>query len=297
MKFNILQAVRAALAITLSVGALSNVTAQTTSDYRYSHIARFKEDARYESSGVVIYPREAYPVKIFDVRPHQYLRKMFPSAVVGDGNNKATSDGLWKAALASGYIMGSSTKLVRAQDLSEDWQIDFVSPMQPDRNYWFEWYADNYAAGAYVGYGQVMLNGPQKGSRLMGNGNVLAMGDDRSMWLDADGSLSFYWRGNGALDFDSKRVSFPNGPAGWSGTTLRSHLSQLIGYEEGRIYFLDGDHMLYIFDRDLNFVRADEIYLSGELIETSLGDIVDGKVPGLTYLGWDLGPVIGFFQR
>jgi len=291
------RAARLALAAVTSAVALTSAWAQTTTDYRYSHLSRFKEDARYESSGVMIYPREAYPAKIYDVRPHQQLKQVFPGALVADGNNKASSDGLWKALLNSGYAMGSATRLTRAQDISEDWDINFVAPLTPDRNHWFDWYGDNYAAGTYVSYGKLMLDGPQKGARLMGNENVLAMGDDRSMWLDADGTLSFYWRGTGRLDFDSKRVNFPNGPKGWAGTPLRSHVAQLIGYEEGRVYFLEGDRLLHVFDRDLNFVRSDELYLSGELLDVSLGEVIDGKVPGVTYLGWDLGPVIGFFPR
>ncbi len=287
---------RALLGLVMAAVCTTSAWAQATTDYRYSHLSRFKEDARYESSGVVVYPREAYPAKIYDVRPHQMLRKLFPGSVVGSGDNKATSDGLWRSLLTSGYVMGSATTLPRAQDLTEDWQINFVDPKTPERNYWFEWYADNLPATLYTSYGQTLLDGPQKGARVMGNGNLLAVGDDRTMWLDPDGSLSFYYRGTGTLDFDSKATSFPNGPKGWSGTTLKSHLKNLIGYEEGRLYFLEGDRILHVYDRSLNFIRTDEIFLSGELIETSLGSIVDGKVPGLTYIGWDLGPVIGFFQ-
>lgn len=288
---------RALLGVAMFAVSAANVWAQTNTDYRYTHLSRFKEDARYESSGVVVYPREAYPAKIYDVRPHQMLKKLFPGAVVGTGDNQATSDGLWRNLLGSGYVMGSSTDLTRGQDLTEDWHINFVDPKTPDRNYWFAWYADNVPAGVYVGYGQTLLNGPQKGARVMGNPSLLAVGDDRTVWLDPDGSLSYYLRGTGTLDLDSTATTFPNGPKGWSGTTLRSHLRQLIGYEEGKLYFLEGERTLHVYDRNLTFMRTDEIYLSGELIENSLGSIVDGKVPGLTYIGWDLGPVIGFFTR
>lgn len=202
------RAARVTLAAVTSAVALCNAWAQRTPDYRYSHLARFKEEARYEASGVLVYPRESFPAKVYDVRPHQLLRQLFPSAVAGDGNNKATSDGLWRALLNSGYVMGSATRLTRAQDLLEDWDINFVAPQTPDRNHWFDWYGDNYAAGTSVGYGKVLLDGPQKGARTMGNGNLLAMGDDRTMWLDADGSLSFYWRGTGTLEFDSSRVTY-----------------------------------------------------------------------------------------
>lgn len=286
---------RICLTVGLCVAALQGAIAQTTPGFKYTHLARFKEDARYEASGVVVYPREAFPAKIYDVRPHQLLRQMFPGSVTGDGNNTATSNALWRDLINSGHVMGSAARQVRANDILEDWDVNFVDPRTPTRNHWFDFYADNVPAGQYVGYAQTLINGPQKGARVMGNGNLLAMGDDRGMWLDADGSLSFYWRGSGAVDFDSTATTLKKGPEGWAGAPLTSVLKHLIGYEEGKLYFLVGDDILHVYDRDLNFVRTDEIHLSGELREVRLGEILDGKVPGATYLGWDLGPVIGFF--
>lgn len=287
--------IRSLAALALGALTVGSAIAQTTPGFKYTHLARFKEDARYEASGVVIYPREAFPAKIYDVRPHQLLRQMFPGSVTGDGNNTATSNALWRDLLSSGHVMGSASRLVRANDILEDWDVNFVDPRTPTRNHWFDFYADNVPTGQYVGYAQTLVNGPQKGARVMGNGNLLAMGDDRGMWLDADGSLSYYWRGSGALDFDSTATAFKKGPEGWAGASLASKLKQLIGHEEGRLYFLEGDDTLHVYDRDLNFVRTDEIHLSGELREVRLGEVLDGKVPGATYLGWDLGPVIGFF--
>ena len=287
--------IRSLAALALGALTVGTAIAQTTPGFKYTHLARFKEDARYEASGVVVYPREAFPAKIYDVRPHQLLRQMFPGSVTGDGNNTATSNALWRDLLNSGHVMGSASRLVRANDILEDWDVNFVDPRTPTRNHWFDFYADNVHAGQYVGYAQTLVNGPQKGARVMGNGNLLAMGDDRGMWLDADGSLSYYWRGTGALDFDSTATAFKKGPEGWAGASLSSKLKHLIGHEEGRLYFLEGDDTLHVYDRDLNFVRTDELHLSGELREVRLGEILDGKVPGATYLGWDLGPVIGFF--
>ncbi|HEX5357120.1 MAG TPA: hypothetical protein VFW93_12945 [Aquabacterium sp.] len=281
-----------ALAVTLLASAACHVTAFAQTSYKWTQTARWKEDARLEASGVVVYPREAYPGKSFDVRPAQHTRKMFPGAIVGDGNNKATSNNLWSALLASRHVVGNSTTLTRARDISEDWDINFIDPQYPTRNYWFDFYVDNYAEGVYVGFAQTIQNGPQKGAAVLGNNNLLAMGDDRGAWLDADGSLSYYWRENGLLDYDSTRTTFNGGP--WAGASLRSQLRFMIGYEEGRLYFLEGDHLLHVFDRDLKHLRTDEIYLDGELIDASLGDVVDGKVSGVRYLGWDLGPVIAF---
>lgn len=281
-----------ALAATVLAGVVCHTSALAENVYQWTQTARWKEDARLEASGVVVYPREAYPGKSYDVRPNQHTRKMFPGAIVGDGNNKVTSNNLWASLMASRNVVGNSTTLTRARDISEDWDINFIDPLYPTRNYWFDFYGDNYADGTYVGFAQVIQNGPQKGSAVLGNNNLLAMGDDRGAWLDPDGSLSYYWRENGLLDYDSTSTTFAGGP--WAGASLRSKLRFMIGYEEGRLYFLEGDHMLYVFDRDLKHLRTDEIYLDGELIDSSLGDVVDGKVSGVRYLGWDLGPVITF---
>ncbi len=281
-------------ALVMQAWPLEAAVAQTTATYRWTQTARWAEDLRLEASGVVVYPRLAYPAKSYDVRPAQHLRKMFPGAIVGDGQNKQTSNNLWRSLLASPTVLANSTTLTRAKDITEDWDINFIDPKYPTKNYWFDFYVDNYADEVYVMYSPTMLNGPQKGAIALGNNNLLAMGDDRMAWLDADGSLSFYWRGSGLLDYDAPSSVFTGGPAGWQGTSLKSKLHLMIGYEEGRLYFLEGDHALHIFDRNLKFLRTDQIYLDGELIDHSLGDVVDGHVPGVKYLGWDLGPVIAF---
>jgi hypothetical protein len=78
---------------------------------------------------------------------------------------------------------------------------------------------------------------------------------------------------------------------------LNSHLSAFIGFEEGRLYLLEDRSTLHIYDRNLKFIRTDDIHLSGELRSHALGDIIDGQVAGVSYVGWDLGPVIGFFTK
>ncbi|MDO9234768.1 MAG: hypothetical protein Q7U28_01885 [Aquabacterium sp.] len=267
--------------------------AQTTT-YSYTQVSRWKEDARSESSGVVLYPQEWYPAKGYDIFPNLQTKSLFPAAIVGNGDNKATSDNLWAALLASPYTMGNSSNLTRARDLSEDWDISFIDPKNPGLNYWFDFYASKVVA--WVGYAPTLKGAPQNGAAVMGNNNLLAMGDDQHVWLDADGSLSYYWRGAGTLSFDSTKTTFDQvkAPVGWAGATVKSKLSNLIGYEEGRLYFLEGGRLLHVFDRDMNFVRTDEFYFGGDLQAVSLGDVVDGKVPGVKYIGWDLGPVIAF---
>lgn len=278
--------------LTLSAITMAASAAEVT--YNWTQVTRFKEDARLEASGVVVYVREGGKAKSFDIRPHQMTRTLFPGAIVGDGRNQATSHQLWNALLDSPLVIGNSSRLVRARDVMEDWDINFVNPQEPGKNYWFDFYADNVARGVWVSYAHSIANGPQKGEVVIGNQKLLAMGDDRSAWLDNDGSLSFYWRGSGLLDMDSTATRFAGGPEGWNSAALTSKLSNLIGYEEGRLYFLEGDRLLHVYDRQLKHLRTDELHLNGELIDHSLGEVIDGKVPGVRYVGWDLGPVLVF---
>lgn len=288
------------------LGLLGNATAASTSTtvdtitikgYRYSHLVRFKEDARYESSGVVIYPREAQPSKIYDVRPHQVLRKMFPESVAGDGNNQTTSNALWNSLLNSHATIGASGAGVRAHDLSSDWILNVSWSASPGKDYYFAFYEDNVPDGRYVNYATTVQSGPNKGATVAGNGKLLAVGDAKAIWLDPDGSLSQTSIVSGYLVIDNKASTFTGGPTGWAGTKLTAHLGSLIGYEEGKLYFLEGQSTLHVYDAELNYDRTDEIRMSGELRSVTLGDIIDGKVGGVSYIGWDLGPIIGFFSN
>lgn len=292
-----------AVALVLSAFCISQpVRAQSTAavtvkGYRYTHLARFLEEARYESSGVVVYPRQAFPSKIYDVQPHQILRQMYPDQVAGDGNNFTSSNALWTSLLQSGAALGGSGSGVRAHDLSGDFIVNVTWSKNPGKDYYYAFYEHNIPAGRYVTYATNLLSGPNKGTMVAGNARLLAVGDAQTLWMDADGSLSLAGLVSGYLTYDSKATTFVGGAQGWANSTLSSHLAQFIGYEEGRLYFLEGRSTLHVYDRDLKFIRTDDIHLSGELRGYALGDVIDGKVTGVSYVGWDLGPVIGFFTR
>ncbi|MBH1987693.1 MAG: PEP-CTERM sorting domain-containing protein [Burkholderiales bacterium] len=267
--------------------------AQTAPSYTWTQVSRWQEEDRYNSGGSVVYREEWFPSKGYDVRPHQVLRTLFPGAIVGDGNNQATSNNLWAALSTSSSVIGNSTNLTRARDFMEDWDINFVAPGVSDKNYFFDWYTDN--STAYVArsaFPLTLVGGPQAGSSLLNNQNLLAMGDDNSLWLDADGTLSYYNYPTGTLEFDSSKTTFTTGPTGWMGSTVRSQLNKLIGYEEGKLYFLEGANTVQVFNYDLGHVRTDKFGFDGDLAGQSLADVIDGKVVNATYLGWDLGPVI-----
>lgn len=284
-----------------AIGATATAQAQSTDPvtikgYRYTHLARFLEEARYESSGVVIYPRQSQPAKVFDVRPHQVLKQMFPAQIAGDGNNYTTTNALWVSLLQSGAALGGKGAGVRAHDLSGDFIVNVTWPQNPGKDHYFAFYEDNIPAARHVPYAVTLLSGPNKGEAVAGHERLLAVGDAQSLWLDKDGSLSQAGIVSGHLTYDSKATAFTGGATGWAGSTLVSHLAQFIGFEQGRLYFLEGRNTLHVYDRDLKFIRTDEARLSGELRGHALGDIIDGKVGGVSYVGWDLGPVIGFFS-
>jgi len=236
-----------------------------------------------------VYPAEHLGLWEYDVCPPTQTRSLFPSAVVA--NAKQTCDNLWKALLNSPYLLGSAATVVRAKDMSEDWDLNFIDPSDGGRNHDFNWYINSLLLNISVLRALYPLNlaatGPQAGAQVVNNPNVLAMGDDAYVMLDADGSLSYYAYLGGWLLKDSAAKTFTNGT--WAGQTLTSKLQYMIGCEELQLYFLEGASTLHVFDRDLKWVRTDNVKLGNELSAYSLGDLVDNKVPGYTYIGWDAG--------
>ncbi len=258
----------------------------------HTFTARWNEWGRYKVGAQTIYPAEHHGLWEYDVCPSLQTRSLFPEAVVS--SVKQTCDNLWKALLNSPYLLGSAAEGVRARDVSEDWDLNIIDPSDAVRNHYFDWYANSLFSNPYVlriGY-PLYLDpvGPHAGAYVVNNPKVLAMGDDVFVMLDPDGSLSYYVYAGGWLLKDSTAKTFTNGP--WAGQTLTSKLQHMIGYEELQLYFLEGSNTLHVFDRDLKWVRTDDVRLGHELSAYSLGDLVDNKVPGYTYIGWDAGPIV-----
>lgn len=258
----------------------------------YTFTARWDEWARYKQGAYTIYPAEHRGGFEYDVCPALQTRTLFPSVVVG--SVKQTCNNLWNAFLSSPHLLGSAATGVRARDVSEDWDLNYIDPADPLRNYYFDWYANSLLSNPYVLRISYPLNlqplGPHAGAYTLSNPNVLAMGDDTYVMRDPDGSLSYYAYVGGWLLKDSTAKTFTNGA--WAGQALTSKLKHLIGYEELQLYFLEGDSTLHVFDRDLKWVRTDLVKLGDELSAYTLGQLVDNQIPGYTYIGWDAGPIV-----
>ena len=82
--------------------------------YSWTQATRWIESTIVDVNETVIYPERLFPNKGYDVRPHQQLRSMFPSAIVGDGNNKETSDNLWVEMVSSSQVIGNSARCAGA---------------------------------------------------------------------------------------------------------------------------------------------------------------------------------------
>lgn len=265
----------------------------------YTFAARWNEWGRYSSGGAVVYPEEFGNFNQYDVCPPQQTSVIFPGAVVA-GNIKQTCDNLWTALIESTYILSSSSTLVRAKDLSEDWIIDYVDPNNSIYNFYFNWYANQYFGASWLWgdpsvlrlvYPIALSGGPHSGESVLGNSKLLAFGDKRFVMLDNDGSLSYYWYGvGGLLDYNPTATTFSGGA--FAGQTLTSKLQYLIGYEEFNLYFLVGANTLHVYNRNMTWSRTDTVVLGHELSGYSLGDLVDNKIPGYTYIGWDAGPIV-----
>ncbi len=259
-------------------------------DYAWTHTARWMEDAR-KNDGPKTYRQD--PTGYYDTRPHQQLWSMFPDAVTGDGNNQATSEDLWAELLQSDYLIGNSSSLVRAHDTIEDWHFNFIDPDDSSWSYYFYTYTDFSSLRlSRSSFPLTLVNGVNAGESLLNNDRLLAVGDDNTLWLDNDGTLSIYGYPGASVRVDQTQQQFTQGPADWLGAYLVDKLQYFIGYEETRLYFLEGDSTLHVFDYNFNYLRTDEIVLDGDLAGITLGDIVDHQVPGVTYAGWNHGPTI-----
>ncbi|WP_276680389.1 hypothetical protein [Thalassolituus oleivorans] len=102
----------------LAVIFLSLLIISQSYAYTWTQSTRWREDARTTSGERKLYQETLFPLLGYDERPHQQLRNMFPAAIVGDGNNKETSDNLWDSLMVSEYVVGNAATGVRAKDLS-----------------------------------------------------------------------------------------------------------------------------------------------------------------------------------
>jgi hypothetical protein len=222
----------------------------------------------------------------YDAAPDVNAQALFPGM---------TSSEQWAALLESGYVLGTGGGLTRAQDVSEDWHLNWINPEESTWNYYDEWWISGQDLKVLAsGYPRTLANqGSHAGESILLNPNILGMGDDNFLfWDPEDQTLSVYNYPGGTLEFDYTWTEFSSGY--WAGETLASKLHLLIGYEEGNLYFLEGDSLMvrYNLAGTSGNSFTVEFAPTSDLAGWTLGDVVDGRVDGFTYIGWDVGAVV-----
>ena len=262
-----------------SIGLMMGISLSTDHSEAASTIFRIMEDNAYAQQTP------------FVVEPHTRLDTLFPAVTV-PGDAAATSNNQWAALVNSAYLVGGQSTLTRGRDVVEDWEINFIDPATPTVNYWYDFYSNNAATTVTrVGYPLTLTGGPMAGQSILSNNKLLAVGDDNTMWWDAGtGKVSYYNYPNGNLESTPAATTFTGGP--YAGLSIASKLSSMIGYENNNLYFLEGSGTVNVYSMNMGFVRTDSVTLTGLLAGKTLGDLVDGKVAGYTYLGWDVGPIV-----
>lgn len=213
----------------------------------------------------------------------------------------------WRNMINSGCVFGySGQKLTRGIDVSEDWQYDFVNPAQMDA--WLQGNDPTKTAYPYLNWGQFNVSKPsnvyggfylafrdgkRKGESIFSE-DAIAVGDDKIVLYDRDDNTISIYNLTGLLYNDPTWTKF-SGSSIYKDMTLEDKIGNMIGYEESNLYFLEGDsHVLSFNSITGAFVKEWMFAFSSDspLYGCTLGDVVDGRVDGWSYIGWDVGPII-----
>lgn len=194
---------------------------------------------------------------------------------------EGTAYEIWQQFLESDYILGKGSTKVRGWDYVEDWQINFINPDLDNYNPYFDYLYTTSAQVSRTTYPLILANG----ENVLGNDNILMMGDDNFLYLNSNGTLTLYNYPGGTVQTNYSWAAFGGGV--WKDELLTDKLQYLIGYEEGYLFFLEGDSDITRYNLAGNTSMTFQYILSGDLAEYTLGDIVDGKASGYTYLGWN----------
>ena len=212
---------------------------------------------------------------------------------------------IWRELLKStNALLTAHSTLIRGRDALEDASLNVKGH---DGNLHYSWYTQGanderiWMVGENadtVSNVRVMRNGPQAGGDIYASTNLIALGNDNTLWIDPDGSPSTYARQEGLLRMNPTWTTLTGGPL--AGHTFREALRHFIGYEEDRLIFMVDDRTISAYslgdgheDTSPHYKREWVFPEGSPLHDIDLGKIIDGKIRGLTYLGWDyLGPVI-----
>ena len=229
------------------------------------------------------------------VQAHSAAKAMYPGLSNAEIFRTLFSD--------EGYVLGfSAQRRTRGMDVIEDYDYQFANPAEisnwsstSQKIYWADIYNPN-PSDTY-NWSLILRNGEHAGASVFKNPDILAMGDDDYIVLNADGSFSRYGL-DGLQDANiGGWQTFADGR--YKGRRFDDVLGDMIGYEDGILVFLEGDSTIVRYGIGGKVSEVSEFSFANaagdkgpDLSQYSLGDIIDGKVEGFSYIGWDNGPVV-----
>lgn len=280
-----------AIAALFAVQAFMSFGAAYAADDRQTFV-RMREDASPEFSTYTTYV----------TLPHQKIQSMYPDSSNAEAFKKLVMDGA--------FIGNGGQKWTRGMDIIGHYEYNFV-----DMAAYRQWRHDNPAAAAYddgcwMDWNSASLDLKKKlattfkggdfaGQDIIGHGHAIAASHINLVVLYNDegaGSLNLYNYASGAFYEKTSWTSMHGGI--YNGMSLSETIGSLIGIDsfnsidDQKLYFLDGDSTIAVYDLEGRFVDTYSITLEAypELSGHTLGDIVDGEVRGWSYIGWDHGP-------
>ena len=207
----------------------------------------------------------------------------------------------WRALLSSPHMARPRSTKVRAIDMFEHIRIQFRSPLD-DKHLWIKNTTTprvEVASGVAdtASFPRYLKDGDLKGANVFEDTRTIAMDNDAMYWLCEDGTIRYYSR-NGTENTSYSPATwtrFTDGP--FSGEALADKIKHLIGVEGRIMRFLvnDTDVIHYQLQKQqASYTKTVSWKFTADPLKgRTLGEIVDGRVPGYAYLGWDnTGPII-----
>lgn len=222
-----------------------------------------------------------------------------------------TNADAFKTLVMDGSFMGNGgQKWTRGMDIISHYEYNFTdmeaygqwrqnNPTASIYNngYWMDWNSTNLDLKKDLA--TTFKGGDFARQDIIGHEDAVAVSYINLVVLYNDegpGSLNLYNYTNGNFYEKTKWNALSGGM--YDGLSLSETIGSLIGIDsmggidDQKMYFLEGDSTIVIYGLEGAFIESYSISLSAypDLAGYTLGEVIDGKAEGWSYLGWDHGP-------
>lgn len=197
----------------------------------------------------------------------------------------------WSKLYQGLYPFGSNAgSKVRALDMIEDYDLNWSTDDIVNTDPYSRWVAlENGNSVSTWNFRYTDNTGPHPNELFYGNTNIIALADDHAIFIDDDGTISYYYL-SGGLNTDATWTHLTGGSL--DNFTLSSVLAtHFIGAEEQRLAFLVGPDVVEFYNVHTgeyvtmaDYSDVDEGPLAGAV---TLEDFINGNVEGWSFIGID----------